>query len=168
MLPKCSTSIEGRRHHSLLKVRLLRAQNTLRSGHPDRDFCFQLQLMAQVFNFFISGPFHGNWRDIRGFFFNLKWKKNIQTSLFHHIEPIHSIENWFLYKKMPMLSPKDLLIDQELTSNLKRAVVTDVTQRSSQNYCVNFPFVSLWIYWHLIYGSYIFYSFDYPTKRIAH
>ena len=102
-----------------------------------------------------SGPFHGNWRDNQRKFVILKCQKSIQTSLFHHFQSIESIENGFLYKKVSMLSPQDLLIDQELTSNLKRAVVTDVTQRSGKKKCVNFPFVSLWIYWHWIYGSYI-------------
>ena len=48
LLPRDASTIEGKRHHSLLKVRLLKAQNTERAHHPDRDFCFQTHLMVQV------------------------------------------------------------------------------------------------------------------------
>ena len=47
LLPKRANSIEGRRHHASVPVRLIRAQNTQRSQHPDRDFCFQTHLMVK-------------------------------------------------------------------------------------------------------------------------
>ena len=78
------------------------------------------------------------------------------------------MENEFLYNDMPILSPLELQVGKELTPKVKRAVVTDGTQRNSQNYCVNFPFNSLWIYSHLIHIIYIFYTLDNPAKRIAH
>ena len=47
LLPKNPTSIEGRRYRSLLKVKVLRFENSLRANHPDSDFCLQEQLMIQ-------------------------------------------------------------------------------------------------------------------------
>ena len=47
LLPKRAKTIEGRRHHPAVPVRLIRAQNTKRLQHPDRDFCYQTQLMIK-------------------------------------------------------------------------------------------------------------------------
>ena len=57
LLPRDGSTIEGKRHHSLLKVRLLKAQNTERAHHPDRDFCFQTHLMVQVCVYIISSVY---------------------------------------------------------------------------------------------------------------
>ena len=38
LLPRCSTSIEGKKHVKALPVKLVRPQNDLRKKHPDRMF----------------------------------------------------------------------------------------------------------------------------------
>jgi hypothetical protein len=38
MLPRCQTSIEGKKHVKALPVKLIRPQNDLRKKHPDRMF----------------------------------------------------------------------------------------------------------------------------------
>ena len=48
--------LEGRRHHNLIKVRLLKAANSLQAQHPDRDFCFQMHIMSQVYIIVQSYP----------------------------------------------------------------------------------------------------------------
>ena len=55
LIPRCQSSIEGKKHVKTLPVKLVRPQNNLRKGHPDRMFAAETSKAADDIASFL-GP----------------------------------------------------------------------------------------------------------------